>query len=201
MYDAAKTFGALPAKGSLAALAGMRLTHFVRDARFGSDGAGAPDVTARAANDRWQAGYDEGLEEARASAARGAEALSGASAALGRALSRIDDQQAADLTERLRDTVVALCSSVIDNAAIDPDALARRIAAALSMLRRSDDERLLRVHPDDADLLASWLPEDVTVLPDLALDRGSIRLETSTGGLESGPRQWREAIAAAVRGC
>ena len=69
------------------------------------------------------------------------------------------------------------------------------------MLARADDERVLRLHPDDLALIAGQLPEGLPVLADPVLERGGLRVETSNGGVEDGPEQWRRAIAEALSAC
>lgn len=205
MFERPIGFVPLSGAAGLAALGGMRPTQFVPDVRFQGSGdatgdpAGGPGPCARP--DAWQTGYADGLAEARADVAAEGQASVAASQALDQALARVDDEQATILAERLRETVLALCCSVIDRAAIDSSSLGARIEAAIAILRRTDEERLLRVHPDDLELIAGSLPQDLAIEPDPSLERGAIRIETATGGVESGPRQWRDAITAAVRGC
>ncbi len=85
--------------------------------------------------------------------------------------------------------------------ALDPAALAARVERAAAMLARADDERLLRLHPDDLALVAARLPEGLEALPDPALERGALRIESTAGGVEDGPSHWRRAIAEALAGC
>ena len=101
----------------------------------------------------------------------------------------------------LRDTVAALCEAAIAPLALDEDALARRIVTAVSMLARADDERVIRLHPDDLDLVSQRLSAEWQVEPDPTLERGAVRVETATGGVEDGPGQWRRAIAEALHQC
>ncbi len=202
MFDATPPFDPVSGSGLLAALSAYRPVQFVPDRRFIH--ATEPDAlpsASRASDDRWQAGYDQGLADAREAAAMERDVTAAATDLLARSLTRLDEQQAAHLADRLRDTVVALCDTIIEEAAIDEAALTRRIALALAMLRRAEDDRILRIHPDDAGLIAKWVPDDLTIVPDPAIERGTIRVEMSVGGVETGPRQWREAIASAVRGC
>jgi flagellar assembly protein FliH len=77
----------------------------------------------------------------------------------------------------------------------------RRIERAVSLLARTDDERLIRLHPDDVAMLSPSLAADWQILPDRTLERGAIRVETASGGVEDGPELWRRAIAEALRQC
>jgi flagellar assembly protein FliH len=69
------------------------------------------------------------------------------------------------------------------------------------MFVRADDDRVIRLHPDDAALVAARLPSDWNFIPDATLERGALRVETSNGGIEDGPAQWRAAITEALRLC
>ena len=69
------------------------------------------------------------------------------------------------------------------------------------MLARADDERVLRLHPEDLKLMAARLPDGLATLEDPALERGALRIESSSGGVEDGPEHWRRAIAEAVAQC
>lgn len=201
MFERPIGFVPLSGAAGFAGLGEMRPTQFVPDPRFQGSGDAAGGRGASTRPDAWQTGYADGLAEARADVAAEAQASVAASQSLDRALARVDDEQATILAERLRETVLALCCSVIDRAAIDSQSLDAQIEAAIAMLRRTDDERLLRVHPDDLELIAGRLSQNLAIEPDPSLERGAIRIETATGGVESGPRQWRDAITAAVRGC
>ena len=52
-----------------------------------------------------------------------------------------------------------------------------------------------------SDLVGKRLPEGLDVLPDPALERGALRVETQNGGVEDGPAHWRAAIAEALASC
>ena len=66
---------------------------------------------------------------------------------------------------------------------------------------RADDERVIHLHPDDIGLVSAQLAQDWQIVPDTALTRGALRIETASGGVEDGPAQWRHAIAEALRQC
>ena len=72
---------------------------------------------------------------------------------------------------------------------------------AAAMLARADDDRVLRLHPEDIRLIGKRLPEGLEVVPDPALERGALRVETASGGVEDGPSHWRRAIAEALSQC
>ena len=149
----------------------------------------------------WDQGYAAGSAEATTAAATTAEADASAHTAITLSFARLDAQLAEDLRQKLLITVEALCEAAIAPLALDQPALAARVERAAAMLARADDERVLRLHPDDFKLVARHLPAGLEVLPDSALPRGAIRVETAAGGVEDGPENWRRAIAEALGQC
>ena len=146
-------------------------------------------------------GYAAGAAEAQARAAQQMAADAEAREGLALSLAKLDAMLAEELRQRLRDTVAALCEAAIAPLALDEDALMRRIERAVSLLARADDERVIRLHPDDMALLSPRFAADWQVVPDASLDRGALRVETATGGVEDGPEHWRRAIAEALHQC
>lgn len=188
----------------LFALAGRSGGGFHRDPRFASASAPAAmavaadeDPIAAAFAEGFAAGSNEALEAAEAAAVAAAQAR----AKLEFSFIRLDADLAEKLRDKLLETVTALCESVLHPLALDADALARRVETAVAMFVRADDERVIRLHPDDLTLLAGKLPADWTFNPDPALERGALRVETASGGVEDGPAQWRAAITEALRLC
>ncbi len=175
---------------------------FRTDRRFAGSSQANAAATPPAPRDdplsnAWDAGFRTATDQIRADMARDA----GAIAQVELAYARLADKDAEALAEKLRETVIALCSTVLDGASIDPDTLSRRIASALALLRRSTDGKVLRLHPDDLALIGNRLPTGLESRADPTLARGALRIETVAGGVEDGPAQWREAIEAAVRAC
>jgi len=152
-------------------------------------------------SDAFMKGYAQGLEIAREEAASSAAATDAAVAKLALSFARIDDELEEQLRQRLRDTVIALCEAAMAPLAVDEDMLVRRIATAASMLARADDDRVIRLHPQDMELLAPRFHADWTVEADPSLERGAIRVEGANGGVEDGPATWRRAIAEALHQC
>ncbi len=110
------------------------------------------------------------------------------------------------LRQRLLATVVALCEAALAPLALDMPALARRVERAAALFMRADDERVIRLNADDLAVVRDLLPPDWAFVPDPALERGALRVETRSGGLaaggaEDGPTQWRQAIAEALDSC
>jgi len=178
---------------------------FSRDPRFAPLRAAPPPVAAEPATDpiaaAWSEGFTAGCNEAMDAAEQAAREAHAAREKLSASFVRLDAEMAENLRHRLIETVTALCESVLQPMALDAEALARRAEKAVAMFVRADDERVIRLHPDDLDLVADKLPADWQVIPDSALERGALRIETINGGVEDGPQQWRAAIAEALRLC
>lgn len=149
----------------------------------------------------WEQGYSTGLAEAQASARSHADSEGAARERIELALARLDGELAEALRQKLFSVVEALCETAIAPLALDREALAGRVARAAELLARADDDKRLRLHPEDLALVAGRLPEGLAVEPDPALERGSLRFETSAGGIEDGPAHWRRAIAEALGQC
>ncbi len=194
----------LPAERLPFAALAATASGFVSDPRFGAAAAAArtmetevEDPLARA----WSDGHAAGYAEAQAEAQARAEADDAARTRIEMKLARLDAEHAEELRQRLLATVEALCESAIAPLALDKDALLARVTRAAGMLARADDERVLRLHPDDLKLVAKRLPADLEVQPDPRLERGAIRVEAANGGVEDGPDNWRRAIAEALSQC
>lgn len=155
------------------------------------------DPIADAFTAGFSAGYEQAMVEAEANAAETAAARE----ALELSIVRLDAALEEELRLRLRDTVAALCESALAPLAIDEDALKRRIDRAVAMLARADDERVIRLHPDDMELVSDRFSEEWHVETDPRLERGTIRIESANGGVEDGPATWRMAIAEALHQC
>ncbi len=155
------------------------------------------DPIARA----WNEGHAAGLSEARAEAEARAAADAEARGRIELALARLDAEQTETLRQRLLATVETLCEAAIAPLALDREALTERVARAAAMLARADDDKVLRLHPADLALVAGNLPEGLETLADPAIERGALRIETASGGVEDGPAHWRRAIAEALNPC
>lgn len=184
---------------------------FARDTRFAGHpsfspphaapactaGDAAPDPLALA----YARGHDAGRSEALAEAGLAAQDADATRERFAFSFARLDGALAEALRQRLHETVVALCEETLRPLALDPAALALRIERAVAMFARADDERVIRLHPDDHAVVASLLPGDWAFAADPALARGALRVETQSGGVEDGPEQWRTAIIEALRLC
>lgn len=188
---------------SLADLAGP--IGFAMDPRFSGAVSQAPPPPETEREDplalAWAEGYAAGVAEARTEAQLLAETEEAARARIELSLAKLDTDLAESLRQKLYATVEALCEAAIAPLVLDKDALAARVERAAAMLARADDQRLLRLHPDDLKLIGKRLPAGLEVQPDPALDRGALRIETQSGGVEDGPAHWRMAIAEALTQC
>jgi flagellar assembly protein FliH len=183
-----------------AALAGS--AGFTSDPRFGG-GVPIPapleaeDPVARA----WQLGHAAGFAEAHQAALEMAEAEAEQRAAIELSLARLDGELTEQLRQKLFATVEMLCAAAIAPLALDKAALTTRVERAAAMLARADDDRVLRLNPEDLKLVAKQLPKGLEVQDDPALERGALRIESQSGGVEDGPAHWRRAIAEALAQC
>ena len=199
--------GAAPVRASLAML-GRASAGFTGDPRFATRRAAPPPPAPEPLPDvpdpgvaAHAAGYDQGIAEARAEAEAARAARESAWAGLTVAAARLDVEQTRALADQLRETVIALCETALAGAALDPAMLTRRVESAAAMLARADDDRVIRLHPDDLGLVQPRLPGDWAFAPDPLLPRGALRIEGRYGGVEDGPEQWHAALVEALREC
>ncbi len=173
---------------------------FQCDPRFAAAKPSVQEATDPVAQ-AWATGHAAGLNEAQAAAQASAEADAAARARIELALTKLNTDLAEQLRQRLLMTVEALCEAAIAPLALDRDALAMRVTKAAAMLARADDDKVLRLHPEDLRLIGKRLPDHLEVHEDSTLERGGLRIETTSGGVEDGPAHWRRAIAEALAQC
>ena len=185
-----------------------KTARFAPDRRFDAaepDADPAPPLPASPVADpladAHEAGFARGYATARDEAQAQVETAAATRAKLQFTLARLDTEQTETLRQRLLDTVVALCEATLAPLALDRAALASRVERAAAMFARADDERLIRLHPDDLTAVQAMLPPEWDFLADPALERGALRIETRSGGAEDGPAQWRQAIREALDLC
>lgn len=155
-----------------------------------------PDPAAAAA----ALAFAEGQAEGRAAAIAEAEAHGARQRALRLTFRALDEAALGVLADDLAATVMALCETVLGEAALDRGALLARCHGAARRIGGAADALTLHLHPDDLavlgdDALAGW-----RVVGDAALERGTVLIEGADGSVCDGPAEWRRAIAAAVRG-
>jgi len=168
-------------------------------------GGGPAERGQRDGDDPVADAFARGREEGRAQAMQEIAAQraeeDAARAAITLAFAQFDEESARALSERLRETVIALCEDAVLPLALDTEGLARRVEAAAALLQRKTDERVIRLHPSDHALVLPLIDEGLTLVPDPSIERGGLRIDTEDGGVEDGPGQWREAIAEALAAC
>ncbi|MBV1916960.1 MAG: flagellar biosynthesis protein [Sphingomonadaceae bacterium] len=155
------------------------------------------DPVVNAYNEGFCAGLADGLSQTQEQTRQDDEART----SLELSFTKLDKDLAEKLQLRLRDTVAALCEAAIAPLAMDEDALIRRIALAVAMMQRADDDRVIRLHPDDMDMVSGRLAADWNVKADPALERGALRVECANGAVEDGPAAWRREISEAIQRC
>ena len=172
---------------------------FTANARF------APDVAPVANRDPVAEAFQAGMAEGRRLAEEAAQAqfdeMASAERTIELAFARFDTASAQLLQERLRVTVDAICQAMAGEIAIDSDRLSTRVEAAVSMLRRKHDERVVHLNPADIALVRERVDPALRLEPDASLRRGQLRVEGEDGGVEDGAEQWRTALAEALGTC
>lgn len=179
---------------------------FAPDARFARGGAndGAESGSHTAAGPLEEA-FARGCAEGEAAAQRDFETrlheVEMRFTGMGKAFADLASDEGDRLRARLREMVVALCEATIAPLALDEDLLARRVEAAAGMLKRAQDERHIRLNPDDLLMVRALVSPDLLLEPDPSLERGALRIETIDGGIEDGPESWQQAIREAIGQC
>lgn len=173
-------------------------------ALYGTPAAAQPAALAPEPDpltEAYERGYSEGAAHAAEDARKAELDREAARGAIELAFTRLDADDAARLSERLRDTVLALCEAAVLPLALDPNGLRQRVERAVGMLQRAQDERVVRLNPEDLVLIGARLPASLTVEADASVERGGLRIETADGGVEDGPSHWRRALAEAFGQC
>jgi flagellar assembly protein FliH len=91
------------------------------------------------------------------------------------------------------EAVDRLVSDIIGNAPIDRDWLNAHAKRAADMVAECDAARTMWVHPDDLPLIDSNLIS-LTLMADPDAERGSIRIDCSTGWIEHGTALYLEEL-------
>lgn len=195
------TMSELARSVTLAAL-GRGNSGFARDNRYvpvAERRANAGEPAFDPIADAYARGYADGAQAADDAARAEAAVSDAARHRIETVLARMDSATTDQFAERLKDTVLSLCQAVLTDAALAPDALTRRVTTAAAMFSRAGDERVIRLHPEDLALVQGRLPDNWHCEPDPQMERGALRIETSGGGVEDGPAQWRAALEEALR--
>jgi flagellar assembly protein FliH len=98
-----------------------------------------------------------------------------------------------ELAVLIAETVSGLVAKIVGNVAIDRDWLADRARNAAALVSECDNARTIFVHPDDMiHLKGSELP--LPIKADRDALRGSIRIDCSSGWIESGTALYLDAL-------
>lgn len=194
-----------PARQPLTALGAS--TGFRSDARFSTAEPAPPlpqpepepeDPVAAAYAEGFAAGTAEAFEKTAAQAHIEMEARE----ALSLSFTRLDGDMIQELESQLLETVAALCESAMSPLALDKAALLPRIKRAAAMLARTQDERVIRLNPDDLPFVPLQLRREWCLQPDGSLSRGTIRVDGAQGGgVQDSPEQWSRAIREGLSQC
>ncbi len=153
------------------------------------------------ADKAYRDGFQDGQETARAEFEAQLQAQIDGRTAIELAFARFDAETGRELRDRLLATVHALCEEAVLPLAVDTDGLTKRVEAAVAMLQRKHDQRIVHIHPEDLELIKDNLPSDLELVADANVERGGLRVETDGGGVEDGPLQWRRALAEMFASC
>ena len=198
----------MSSRALVARLGGVAPAGFAPDRRF-VPGAPRPEPEPLAAPapepDPLAEAFDRGVAEGEAAAAARFAAqradLEARYAGLARAFAELAAGEGDLLRARLTELVAQLCEGTLAPLALDRAALAARVERAAALLQRAADQRRVRLHPDDADLVRPLVSAGLELVPDPALARGALRIETEEGGIEDGPEAWRLAVREALGLC
>ncbi len=117
---------------------------------------------------------------------------------LGHALKTSDRMDREQFARQLREAVMTLVTKLVGEVGVSAELLAGRIAAAVDMLADSAESAMLRVHPDDIDLLKDKLPATVFPVADASIERGGFVLESAATIVEDSPELWLEQLAQTI---
>lgn len=151
-----------------------------------------PIATARA-----QA-FAEGMAHARALDDAAGERDVTLLATLATALKSAEHIDRDAFARQLRETVMFLVTKMVGEIGVSGELLAARIDSATALLADAAESALLRVHPDDIDLLKDRLPATIFPVGDDSVARGAFVLEAASTIVEDGPEMWLEQLAAAI---
>jgi flagellar assembly protein FliH len=164
--------------------------------------AGTQPAPSNAFVDPIAAAHAAGFEEGRAAALGDLEATQAREAALleqvSIALAGAAHFDRERMAGHLRQTVLHLVAKMVGEIGVAPDILASRINAASDLLADKAESALLRLHPDDVELVQGRLPASIFPVGDPHLARGTFIIESASTIVEDGPDLWLEQLAQAI---
>jgi flagellar assembly protein FliH len=102
-----------------------------------------------------------------------------------------------ELAQLIGETVFRLVRQIIETAPIDADWLREHAQKSADILSECDSARTAWLHPDDVALIdTTTFP--LSVMADPAAQRGSIRIDCSTGWVEHGRSDYLDALRVAL---
>jgi flagellar assembly protein FliH len=150
----------------------------------GGPGPAAPVLSQPAPHpqeDPFEQGYRKGLEDAGEAFATERSRLG----ALVQSFEALQSEPSEELALLIAEAVHGLVRTIAGEVAVDPELLAARARKAAALIAEADGARTLHLHPEDIALLdVASLP--LVVIPDPAIERGSVRIEDSAGWVEDG---------------
>ncbi len=143
--------------------------------------AASPSSTACGEHDDFAAGFAEGQRLAQELFAAERQHLLD----LIRNAEALQAEPSEEVAVLIANAVERLLTQLTGQAVPDRAWLEKQVMCAVELIQETDAKRRLRLHPDDAALLAD-AQFGCAVVPDPDLARGEIRVECSTGWVEQG---------------
>ena len=112
-------------------------------------------------------------------------------------LAVLQPEPSEELAALIAATVERLVTDIVGASPIDRDWLATRVARAISCIEEADAARTLWLHPDDAALIGD-IGLAIDIRCDPVLERGSLRLDCSSGWVEDSRSAHLDALRAAL---
>lgn len=140
------------------------------------------DILEQARMEAFAQGFDEGCRVIGDGQAAEAEARN----RLAAALEMLTPAPSGMLSTMLSATVVRLVEQIVGEVEIDIERLVQRCDTVAAFIQDNEDKSALHLHPEDIALLDAG-EVGVKLVPDAAMHRGCVRLETADGWVEDGP--------------
>jgi len=154
-------------------------------------------IEESARREGYEAGKREGFKAGEAELRRLVEQIEGVVEAFAHPLGRLED----DVQAALGQLAVRIAGVLVGRAIeTDPELLARLVRTALDAVGEGRRPVELRLHPEDAERLAPWLPQwsEARVLADPQIDRGGARVHGDGVRIDARMEARLQAALAAV---
>ena len=145
------------------------------------DSAAMPSGVAREDHDSFAAGFAQGQQLAQELFAAERQQLLD----LIRNAEALQAEPSEELAVLIANAVERLLTQLTGQSVPDHAWLKAEVARAVELIQEADTQRRLRLHPEDAALLAD-VQFGCAIVPDAKLVRGEIRVECSNGWVEHG---------------